>query len=86
MLNSSFGSFWIKQVCHCKGSQGVNEGAKAEMWERFYQMNGTKVADFPLPASQPAQLPTALVQISTALPRQSPAATLANWGTPRADD
>lgn len=86
LLNSSVGCFWLKQVCHCKGGQGVNEGAKAELWERFYQINATKIATFPVPARQPTQLPTALVKTSTALQGQSPAATLASWGGPESGD
>jgi hypothetical protein len=86
LLNSSVGCFWLKQVCHCKGGQGVNEGAKAELWERFYQINATKIAAFPIPAHQPTQLPTALVQTSTALQAQSPAATLASWSGPESGE
>jgi hypothetical protein len=85
VLNSSTGCFWLKQVCHCKGGQGVNEGAKAEMWERFIQINGTTLANFPIPARQPSQLPTALVKASTALQGQSPSATLASWSGPESD-
>ena len=81
-LNSSLGGFWIKQVCHCKGGQGVNEGAKAEMWERFYQMNGTMLASFPISARQPSKLPTTLVEGSTALSGMSPSAALAIWNGP----
>jgi hypothetical protein len=33
LLNSSTGCFWLKQVSHCKGGQGINEGAKDEAWE-----------------------------------------------------
>lgn len=70
----------MKQVFHCKGGQGINEGAKAELWERFTEFDGTKLKQFPIPARQPSQLPTALVKTSTALQGQSPAATLASWG------
>lgn len=60
LLNSSTGCFWLKQVCHNKGGQGVNEGAKAEMWERFIQMNGTRIEAFPLAAERPLDLARAL--------------------------
>lgn len=49
VLNSSIAGFWMKQVFHCKGSQGVNEGAKAELWEQFFEFDATKLKLFPLP-------------------------------------
>ena len=82
LFNSSLACFWMKQVCHCKGSQGINEGAKAELWERFTEFDGAKLKQFPIPARQPSQLPTALVKTSTAMLVQSPAATLVSWGSP----
>jgi hypothetical protein len=51
VLNSSTACFWLKQNSHDKGSQGVNEGVKAEAWERFFEFTGTTLQDFPLPAS-----------------------------------
>ncbi|GII83982.1 DNA methylase [Sphaerisporangium siamense] len=51
VLNSSTACFWLKQVCHDKGSQGVNEGFKSQAWERFYEFTGTKLQDFPLPTN-----------------------------------
>lgn len=53
VLNSSTACFWLKQVCHNKGSQGINEGFKSQEWERFYDFTGTKLQDFPLPADYP---------------------------------
>ncbi|KYG04932.1 hypothetical protein BE21_43850 [Sorangium cellulosum] len=50
-LNSSTACFWMKQVCQNKGSQGINEGLKAEAWEQFYQFGGTKLESFPLVAT-----------------------------------
>jgi hypothetical protein len=55
VLNSSTACFWLKQNSHDKGSQGVNEGFKAEAWERFYEFTGTTLQDFPLPADLPTQ-------------------------------
>jgi hypothetical protein len=86
VLNSSAGCFWLKQVCHSKGGGGINEGLRGEMWERFIQINGTKLANFPIPTYQPTQLPTALVKTSTVLQGQSPAAALASWGGPESGD
>jgi hypothetical protein len=48
LLNSSTGCFWMKQVFHCKGSQGVNEGMKSSLWEQFFEFDATKVKLFPV--------------------------------------
>ncbi|MFD6149343.1 BREX-2 system adenine-specific DNA-methyltransferase PglX [Streptomyces sp. NPDC060243] len=56
VLNSSAACFWLKQVSHDKGSQGVNEGFKSQEWERFYEFTGTKLQEFPLPAELPLHL------------------------------
>lgn len=37
----------MKQVFHCKGSQGVNEGMKSSLWEQFYEFDATKAKLFP---------------------------------------
>jgi hypothetical protein len=49
LLNSSTACFWLKQVSHNKGSQGINEGFKSQEWERFYEFTGTKLLEFPVP-------------------------------------
>lgn len=89
VLNSSTACFWLRQVCFPKGGdhQG-NEGARvrASLWDERFAFNGTQVANLPIPTFQPTQLPTALVQTSTALQAQSPAATLASWGGPESGD
>ena len=48
LLNSSTGWFWMRQVFHCKGAQGINEGGKSEKWEQFFELDGTKLRQFPL--------------------------------------
>ncbi|MGW8488401.1 BREX-2 system adenine-specific DNA-methyltransferase PglX [Streptomyces sp. NPDC055886] len=55
VLNSSTACFWLKQVSHDKGSQGVNEGFKSQEWERFYEFTGTKLQGFPLPERLPLE-------------------------------
>jgi len=52
LLNSAVACFWMKQVFYCKGAGGVNEGFKAESWERFYEFDGTKLKRFPIPSGQ----------------------------------
>ncbi|MDX3450853.1 BREX-2 system adenine-specific DNA-methyltransferase PglX [Streptomyces sp. ME02-8801-2C] len=56
VLNSATACFWLKQVSHDKGSQGVNEGFKSQEWERFYEFTGTKLQEFPLPQRLPLEL------------------------------
>jgi len=77
LLNSAVGCFWLKQVCHNKGGQGINEGLKAEAWERFYAFNATKVAEFPLPVERPLAISRHLDQLAQAVARHAPAALLA---------
>jgi SAM-dependent methyltransferase len=59
LLNSAAACFWMKQVFHCKGSQGVNEGTKAELWEQFYEFDATKLKLFPIPDGHAAVIPWA---------------------------
>ncbi|MFC8415318.1 hypothetical protein [Streptomyces coelicoflavus] len=67
LLNSSAGCFWMKQVCHDKGSQSGTGGFMHDEWERFYELTGTKLQEFPLPQ----QLPLNLGQEIDALAQQS---------------
>jgi len=48
-LNSSTACFWMKQVFFDKGNRGEGGGTTAEAWERFYEFDGTKAKQFPLP-------------------------------------
>lgn len=63
----------MKQVMHDKGSQGVNEGAKAELWERFFEFVSTALKDFPLPSGRPTNISTRAYQQAERLSRLSPA-------------
>lgn len=74
VLNSSTACFWLKQNSHDKGSQGINEGVKAEAWERFYEFTGTTLKDFPLPASLPLDVPRQLDALAQQLAAHTPAA------------
>jgi hypothetical protein len=64
VLNSSIACFWMKQVFHCKGAQGINEGGKSEKWEQFFDFDGTKINSFPLPAARPVHLAEAIVGLA----------------------
>ena len=76
LLNSSVGLFWLRQVAHCKGGQGINEGGKSESWEQFYQFGATKLKKFPLPKDRPLPLTTALDNLSQSLAALSPSTLL----------
>jgi hypothetical protein len=79
VLNSSTACFWLKQNSHNKGSQGVNEGIKAEPWERFYEFTGTTLQNFPLPASLPLDRGQALDRLAVQL-KGGTAQAIANTG------
>ncbi|CAL9296632.1 BREX-2 system adenine-specific DNA-methyltransferase PglX [Streptomyces sp. enrichment culture] len=81
VLNSSVACFWLKQVSHDKGSQGVNEGFKSQEWERFYEFTGTKLQQFPLPTDLPLSLARHLDILAQELAAQEPTALTAS-GTP----
>jgi len=89
VLNSSTACFWLRQVCFPKGGdhQG-SEGARVRttLWDERFAFNASQIANLPIPAHQPTQLPTALVQTSTAMQAQTPAATLAAWSGPGSGD
>ncbi|MGH3328671.1 MAG: BREX-2 system adenine-specific DNA-methyltransferase PglX [Streptomycetales bacterium] len=77
VLNSSTACFWLKQNSHNKGSQGVNEGFKAQPWERFYEFTGTTLQDFPLPSSFPLDPGRTLDALAQQLTATTPAAVCA---------
>jgi len=81
VLNSSSACFWMKQVFHDKGSQGISEGLKTEAWERFYDLDSTKLQTFPLPPRTNARTATLLDRLARELTTVSPAA-LARSGAP----
>ncbi|TCJ33277.1 BREX-2 system adenine-specific DNA-methyltransferase PglX [Parafrankia sp. BMG5.11] len=84
VLNSSTACFWLKQVSHDKGSQGVNEGFKSQSWERFYEFTGTKLQEFPLPAEYPLELARELDGLAQRLTVVSPASVAADDAPTRA--
>ncbi|MGH8721747.1 MAG: BREX-2 system adenine-specific DNA-methyltransferase PglX, partial [Burkholderiales bacterium] len=57
LLNSSTACFWLKQVCHNKGSTVDQRGARQRTapFEDFFQFNGTRVGQVPLPVSRPVE-------------------------------
>ena len=67
LLNSSTACFWLKQVCHNKGSTVDTKGARqtTDAFENFYQFNATKLKDVPLPAILPRYLAKSIDQLAS---------------------
>jgi hypothetical protein len=79
LLNSSVACFWLKQVCHNKGSTVDNYGARQRTspFEDFYALNSTKISEFPLCAGRPLDIATQLDAYSRQLFALQPAALVA---------
>jgi hypothetical protein len=59
LLNSSTGCFWLKQVCFPRGGDQVGtEGARIRkhLWDVYYEYDGTKLKQFPIPEAKPLSL------------------------------
>lgn len=85
VLNSSVACFWLRQVCHDKGNGGYGGGIADQEWERFFQLAGTRLREFPLPLALPVERPRALDSLAHELAAQSPTVTLARGDVSRAD-
>ena len=75
LLNSSTACFWLKQVCHNKGSTVDTRGARQTTvaWENFYAFNSSKLEQFPLPKGAPAELTERLDALARDLQGTRPA-------------
>lgn len=70
-LNSSAACFWLKQVCHNKGTGTDSAGARLRAestWADFFQLNASKISELPLPALLPLPLPKRLDQLASERP------------------
>ena len=76
LLNSSTACFWLKQVCQNKGSTVDNQGARQRTapFEDFFQFNGTKLLQFPIPAERPPACFQQLHVLAAELATSTPAA------------
>lgn len=81
VLNSSAACFWLKQVSHDKGIRGEGGGFTSGDWERFYEFTGTKLQEFPLPATLPLPHARALDTLAQRLATHEPSA-LTSASTP----
>ena len=86
LLNSSTACFWLKQVCHNKGSSVDSRGARQRTapFEDFYAHDGTKLKQFPVPAERPLAFARALDALARERADLLPAAHAAR-GVPTAD-
>lgn len=86
LLNSSVACFWLKQVCHNKGSTVDAHGARqrTDPFEDFYQFNGTRLEQFPLALPGPVDLARAIEALAYRYSESLPA-TVCALQTPTRD-
>ena len=84
LLNSSTACFWMKQVFHSKGKGGYGGGIAEELWERFYDLDGTKLKQFPIPAGRTLVRARELEATVQELAASLPSAVLADAAPTRA--
>ncbi len=76
LLNSSVACFWMKQVSHNKGASVDSKGARQTTvaWDNFYEHDGTKLQQFPLPdGAYPVDLAARLDAAASELASLQPA-------------
>ncbi|MGA5339957.1 BREX-2 system adenine-specific DNA-methyltransferase PglX [Streptomyces griseoincarnatus] len=80
ILNSSAACFWLKQMCHCKGSTVDSQGARQNTipFEDFYEFNGKNVSELPLPYAYPVARATELDTLARQLAAVTPSAAAAD--------
>lgn len=83
LLNSGIACFWMKQVCHNKGSTIDVSGARQTTvpFEDFYEFDGTKLKQFPIPEGSAFEWARRLDALARELSANLPAA-IAEGGTP----
>jgi hypothetical protein len=77
LLNSSTACFWMKQVAHQKGGDGVGRGIQDEAWETRYDFDSTKISQFPLPPAFPQQTAALLDDLAVQTVAHAPASIVA---------
>lgn len=80
LLNSASACFWMKQVFHNKGSSVDQHGARQRTmpFEDFFDHDGTKLKQFPVPEAKPLELGRALDQLGRELEKLCPTVLLEN--------
>ncbi|WP_406394509.1 BREX-2 system adenine-specific DNA-methyltransferase PglX [Streptomyces sp. NBC_00887] len=77
VLNSSAACFWLKQVSQGKGNRGGERSTGRWAWEEYFEFTGTKLQEFPLPASLPLTLGRELDTLAQKLAEHEPSALTA---------
>jgi len=86
ILNSSVVGFWLRQVCHDKGGEGIGRGIGAESWEHRFVFNGLNLGEIPLPAGRPFHPAQRIYALTAEQELTSPNAVVARWATSAAVD
>jgi len=82
VLNSSTACFWLKQVSQKKGGANNSGGGRSDQpWSWSYEFTGTKLQEFPLPATRPRELGRELDRLAQRLSEVEPLA-VCNSGVP----
>ena len=50
LLNSAIACFWTQQIMFNKGQAGAGNMGKSELWRRDFELDGTKLKQFPIPS------------------------------------
>ncbi|GII98228.1 hypothetical protein CLV28_1343 [Sediminihabitans luteus] len=79
VLNSSTACFWLKQVSHNKGNGGIGGGIGDEDWEPRYEFTGTKLEEFPLPATLPRARGALLDELAREFAAVAPRSVIDRW-------
>jgi hypothetical protein len=83
LLNSSTGCFWLRQVSHNKGGEGIGRGIADEHWEKRFAFDASKVGAFPIPDGSALDLARELDRHATTVAALLPDALVAH-ATPTA--
>uniref|UniRef100_UPI0025D5C6E4 BREX-2 system adenine-specific DNA-methyltransferase PglX n=1 Tax=uncultured Thiocystis sp. TaxID=1202134 RepID=UPI0025D5C6E4 len=87
LLNSSTACFWLKQVCHNKGSTVDQHGARQRTaaFEDFYAHNSTNIGQFPVASERPVEIARRIDSLATQRAARLPAATFGETVPTRAE-
>lgn len=76
VLNSSTACFWLKQVSQGKGNRGGERSTGRWAWEEYFEFTGTKLQEFPLPATFPLALARELDMLAQQLSDHEPSSLI----------
>jgi hypothetical protein len=76
LLNSALACFWLKQVCHNKGSTVDQQGARQRTmpFEDFWEFDPAKLGKFPIPDYCPTELAARITSLAEVLHASEPRA------------